>query len=198
MYILILNRNGSFVLLVVVALAGCVSAPQIPEHARTFDGAPFVVEELDGGEILVALEATSEETWTYFDLDNARAVIVDDPFEDLEWDLAFQRFRVKSNGGASGNGDVAVAALEIDDFEQSVAIDSIEWRSDSDTGIGFDYAFASGGNWYRYQMRTHTLESRRRVMMVRSTVGVVYRLQMLTYYDRFLISGYPTFRYIKS
>ena len=178
-------------------LAGCATAPEIPAHARIFDGAPVIVEVLGGGEILVGIDALSNEDWAYFDLDGSEAVFVADPLAESTWDLAFQRFRVKVNGGASGNGDVAVASLGTDDFSLPVDVDSVEWLTDSGSGNRTKYAFTSGGNWYQYRMSSHMLESRREVMLVRSTEGVVYRLQMLTYYDRYLISGYPTFRYAK-
>ena len=162
------------------------------------NGAPAIVEELAGGEVLVALDATAEEAWSYFDLDGAGLVTVDDPFVEMTWDIAFRRFRVKVNGGASGNGDVAVASLDTDDFDRPIPAESIDWITDSGSANRTNYAFTDDGNWYQYSFRTHTLESRRKVTAIRSTDGVVYRLQMLTYYDRFLISGYPTFRYVKS
>ena len=162
------------------------------------DGAPAVVEDSGGGEILVAVDASADGEWVYFDFDGARAVVVSDPFTEPTWDLAFQRFRVKSNGGVSGNGNVSIAALGTEDFTQDVTSESLEWRSDSGTGTRIKYAFTEDGSWYRYQSRSHTLESRRQVILVRSTEGIIYRLQMLTYYDRLLLSGYPTFRYARS
>ena len=137
------------------------------------------MEELGGGETLVAVDATSNEEWTYIDLDGERVVIVDDPFAESSWDLAFQRYRVKANGGASGNGEVAVAALGTDDFYQTVDIESVEWLTDSGSARG-KYAFTAEGAWYQYRMRSHSLESREDVKLVRSTDGVVYRLQRVS------------------
>jgi hypothetical protein len=180
----------------VIGFAGCATAPGIPEDARALEGAPATVESGGGGEIVAAVDATSEETWTYFDLDGSGIVQVADPFEESTWDLAFQRFNVKSNGGSSGNGNVEIAVSGTDDFTQPLPTGSLEWYSDTGSGDRISYAFAADGNWYKYSFATHTLESRRMVMAVRSTEGVVYRLQMLTYYDQFLIAGFPTFRYI--
>ena len=182
--------------LAVVAVVGCASAPTIPEYARPFDGQKAIVEVLPGGATLVALDATGESDWVYFDLDQAIQVEVTDPLADTTWDLAFQRFRVKANGGVSGHGGVAVAAVGTTNFAASPDSASAEWVLDEARGGDrVDLAFSAEGNWFRYRLRSHSLESREQVKLIRSSLGTIFKLQMMTYYDRFLISGHPTFRY---
>src|SRR5688572_30371109 len=58
------------------------------------------------------IDATSMDVWIYFDLESQEIVTPANPDDSTEWDLAFQRFKVKANGGASGTGGVEVAEVE--------------------------------------------------------------------------------------
>ena len=50
------------------------------------------------------INATSSTTWKYFSFATNDTVTVTDPANSTAWDLAFQRYRIKTNGGKSGNG----------------------------------------------------------------------------------------------
>jgi hypothetical protein len=50
------------------------------------------------------INATSSTAWKYFSFAKSDTIVVTDPANSLEWDLAFQRYRVKTNGGKSGSG----------------------------------------------------------------------------------------------
>ncbi len=179
-----------------VLVVGCSSVPTIPEYARYLAGEPSLVEDLGGGVTLVVVDATNTQDWLYFDLDEVEVVSVVSSEEDLRWDLAFQRFNVKSNGGASGNGGVQVAITGSTDFDNPPSVDDAEWGQDEPgLGSGVIYTFVAQGDWYRYDLGTHMLASRESVIYIRSTEGTVFKLQMVSYYDRILLAGYPTFRF---
>lgn len=81
----------------------------------------------DGGVKTVAVSATAgglmnalNEAFVYVDLDTATLVSVDDidALGDTTWDLAFKRVVIRSNGGSSGIGKVAVAKLSGTTFDQ--------------------------------------------------------------------------------
>ena len=50
------------------------------------------------------VDATSREAWTYFSFAKGGVVEVADPGNSMNWDLGFQRTKVKLNGGISGAG----------------------------------------------------------------------------------------------
>ncbi|MEL7450695.1 MAG: PKD domain-containing protein [Pseudomonadota bacterium] len=58
------------------------------------------------------IDATENEVWVYVDLDRFAVVTPTDALSDDSWDVAFQRFKVKVNGGVSGSGGVTVAAVK--------------------------------------------------------------------------------------
>ncbi len=50
------------------------------------------------------VNATSSTVWKYFSFEKNDTIAVSDPLASTDWDLAFQRYRIKTNGGKSGNG----------------------------------------------------------------------------------------------
>jgi hypothetical protein len=61
----------------------------------------------------VTLDATNPLGFTYFTFaDGGSVVSVADPLTSSDWDMAFQRFTVKLNGGVAGPGAVSGANLE--------------------------------------------------------------------------------------
>jgi len=50
------------------------------------------------------VNSTSSTTWKYFSFAKDDTIVVSDPLTSNEWDLAFQRYRIKTNGGMSGSG----------------------------------------------------------------------------------------------
>lgn len=55
------------------------------------------------------INSTSSTVWKYFSFSKNDTVVIADPMTSTEWDLAFQRYRVKTNGGLSGSGQGAAA-----------------------------------------------------------------------------------------
>jgi len=50
------------------------------------------------------INSSSSTTWKYFSFEKNDTVEISDPLNSAGWDLAFQRYRVKTNGGLSGGG----------------------------------------------------------------------------------------------
>jgi hypothetical protein len=50
------------------------------------------------------INSTASTKWKYFSFAENDTIIVTDPVSSTEWDLAFQRYRIRTNGGKSGSG----------------------------------------------------------------------------------------------
>ena len=109
------------------------------------------------------------------------------PETTASWDLAFNRYHGKANGGVSGVGDVAVATLEGADFDAVTTAPAAGYTSDGDE-------LALGG-WYAYDMTTHALHPADVVYVVRAVTGDYFKLKFTSYYDASSASGFPTFRW---
>lgn len=50
------------------------------------------------------IDASNSLGWKYFSFSENDTISVSDPSVSTDWDLAFQRYRIKTNGGESGKG----------------------------------------------------------------------------------------------
>jgi hypothetical protein len=130
------------------------------------------------------IDASDREQWTYFDLD----LSFDPLLEEVEgWDLGFQRFKVKSNNGISGDEGVEVAVLTdvvYDEIQEAPAAMYLIDQDDSDDeGDTPDYVFNLGDQWYEYDLSTHTLSPRDLVYIVHSSDDLYFKIRFLEYYN---------------
>src|SRR5689334_5680199 len=66
----------------------------------------------DAGVDTTQVQAEDKVKWVYFDFESNKEVGEEEP-----WDLAFQRFKIRMNGGAGGSGNAAVATFKDTSFD---------------------------------------------------------------------------------
>lgn len=153
------------------------------------DGGLFTSQEAFDGGVAMVVDATDAMRWVYFDFDSAVEV------EDLApgWDIAFQRFLIKTNGGFSGDGGVEVARVEAMSLLDVTSEPPGPWLVDQpdgvDEGSSDDYAFHQDPMWFEYDVRFHTLTPRPFIYVVRSTDRRLYRVKLRGFYDSVGTSG---------
>jgi hypothetical protein len=169
-----------------------------PDAGETDAGVPHVITSDGGsGSLRSVVDATSSEVWIYFDFERGREVAAEAP----EWDLGIQRFKLKSNGGMSGDGGVSVARLPGADFEaltQAPPADAgylVDAPDGPDEGITEDLAFLEGDGWFEYDPKYHTLKPRPVVFVVHTVEGGYFKVAILGFYDSVGTSGYLSFRW---
>lgn len=151
-------------------------------------------ENADGTTTTI-VDATSESAWIYLDLQSKQEKSPMDPATSNGWDLGFQRFQIKLNGGISGPGGMEVAAIAGVDFEEITQAPSTAYVTDEADGDDDDevpdLAFLTGDTrWYDYDPTSHVLTPRKLVYFLRSVEGDYYKLQILDYYANAGTSGY--------
>jgi hypothetical protein len=136
------------------------------------------------GTFTTTVDATSQTEWIGLDLDTRRQ---ESAATDAKWDVAFQRFHVRSRGGSSGTGGVEVALVPGTDLakvsqapQAGYAVDAVDGE---DTDTNPDTPFEVGEGWYSYDLATHKLSPRSQVYVVRSDAGAYFKLQFTGYYD---------------
>lgn len=209
-------------LLAAMLLASCAAELKTTNETETEEsdeeeiitalGGPNIKISNNGDETLqVVVDAHDEAVWIYLDLDTLTQVfpaaasdISVAAAEDGVWDLAFQRFKIGSNGGASGKAGVKIAALEGEDFLGLAAAPAdATFREDATDSSDEDnhpdlvfLKFPAGGNndgWYDYDSDTHVLTPRDVVYVPVSTLGNPYKIKLTNYYNSAGTSGYVTF-----
>lgn len=169
-------------------LGGDAVAP--PAEGRV--GPHTVNEPREGGGQLTTVDASDEVSWVYFDLETGAEIEVDDPAEDLQWDLAFRRFHIATNGGVSGSAgsEVALLSQAFDEVTETPNTGFIVDEADGDDeNEDPDYAFR---DWYDYNFMTHVLTPQAQTYVVLTGSGNVFKVALERYYDEAGTSGFPT------
>jgi len=150
-------------------------------------------EPRDGGGQLTTIDATDEMDWVYFDLETGVELDVEDPVANTEWDLAFRRFHIATNGGVSGDAgsEVAVLSEAFDAVDETPADGFVVDEPDGDDdNEDPDYAFA---DWYDYNFMTHVLTPKAQTYVVITGAGNAFKVALDHYYDDAGTSGHPRF-----
>ncbi len=160
-------------------------------------GGPEVSHTDEGdGVFLTRVDATAEDRWIYVSLVDGVQLDVDDPQIDASWDLAFQRFQIKLDGGVSGPAGVEAVVIDdaaFEDVEQAPADGYVGDQPDGDDdNEDPDYALRE---WYDYNIMTHLLTPAPVVYVIRTGDERHYKLAIEAYYDDAGTSGHVSFRW---
>jgi hypothetical protein len=177
--------------------AGLGCAEDLKLETEALPSEPVVTEPAGGNAFTTRVDASDAEVWIYFSFLSGGEVIPADPATSIDWDLGFQRFHVKSNGGASGSGGGSVAVLVDQAFDAVLTAPSEGYVSDlpdgDDDDTVVDTVFEEGDGWYDYDETTNRLSPRPFVYVVQTGRGTRYKLAILDYYDAAGSSGHPSF-----
>jgi heme-binding HmuY-like protein len=176
-------------------LAGC--ADDLKVDATDEGSQAIVTDPAMDGTFTTRVDAANPDTWVYFSFDSGSQVTPPDPASSDEWDLAFQRFHIISNGGVSGTGGAAIAIVSGQPFDAVTVAPSDGYVTDQpdtdDDDTVVNSAFESGDGWYDYDPATNRLSPYPNVYVVQTPSGDHFKLEILDYYDTAGTSGHPTF-----
>jgi len=189
-----------------VAILGTACAPDLRDRLQRDDGHGLNTEDLAQAGVLdtgadltepqeVVVDAQSETEWHPYDFERQGLVDV-----ALPWDLTFQRYRIRVNGGISGEEDVVAANLDDRVFDDVTAADvpadgDPAWVTDASDADGDGEDEGAFADWYDYDPSTHILTPKPRVTLVRTVEGAVVKVEVLDYYDDAGSPGFLRFRW---
>jgi hypothetical protein len=198
-----MRRIGFIAALFFASCAGDLD-PGRPDAGGDPSSGPFDHETNADGTTTTVVEATSETAWLYLDLETKNEVMPAAPESSRDWDLGFNRFRIKTNGGIGGSGGMKVAILPNADFAALTKAPSRGYVTDQldgeDMDTDPDFAFlqkhaASETGWFTYDALNHKLTAAPVVYVVKTVEGAYFKVQMLGYYSKDGTAGYPAFRW---
>ena len=155
------------------------------------------------GSVITVLRATSEQQWTNFSFQSQA-------LSDPSFDISFQRFKVRTNSGAtnsSGNGGacrsntnsfpgsgVTSTTLNCREFIADAQAQAEVIGGGGASYIGSDVLTNFDSGWFIYDIPT--LSPRMTVFVIRSFDGTrYYAVQVINYYSDAGTSGYPSIRW---
>lgn len=126
------------------------------------------------------VDARDEEHWSYFDFSRGKQVRIHDR-SSLEWDLAFRRGKIISNGGVTNKigkaglldlGEINFNAVEV--VPPKPLVQDVHGSSEPESKVL--------AQWYKYNYLTHKLTARKNVYILRTADGNYAKLQFMSFY----------------
>jgi hypothetical protein len=138
------------------------------------------------------------KSYIYFSLATGKEVPAADA-KTKNWDIAFSKTTIATNGGTSGPGEGGAIVWE-KPFDQVSEAPKDGYKTDGDAG--FAIPGGSGNSWYEYDMSVHAiLPIPGRTLLVKTATGKVAKVEIISYYKGAPEdvpteeSSYYTFRY---
>ena len=129
---------------------------------------------------LTVINASSENDWVYFDFSRGKVVKIHDK-TSLEWDLAFRRSKVISNGGATNKiGKAGLINLGSPHFDQVVDVPINNYTPDMSTKTETENPILL--KWYSYNYLTHKLSAKANTYAMKTADSKYAKVKFLDFY----------------
>ena len=129
---------------------------------------------------LTVINASSEKNWVYFDFSRGGVVEIHDK-TSLEWDLAFRRSKVISNGGATNKfGKAGLINLGSPNFDQVVDVPTNNYTPDMSTKTETENPILL--KWYSYNYLTHKLSAKANTYAMKTADSKYAKVKFLDFY----------------
>lgn len=187
---------------IALLLIGCGAgtASQDDPTAATYQPTPPQLQEVGArlvGPIIYTVDARSRDVWMYFDFARSAVVAVQNPKAD-SWDLTFQRYAIKTNGGDTNPaGQGALLSLGERDFATVTRVpDKAQFVSDVHPKNRPSSYNPVLQKWFTYSYLANVLAPKPIVYIVRTHDGKYAKMRLLSYYCASKSSGCLTFEYV--
>jgi hypothetical protein len=153
------------------------------------------------------INSTGSTAWKYFSFASNDTINVPDPANSAAWDIAFQRYRIKTNGGKSGSGSGSAAnsyqkgLIGFDALK--IVSDTATFASDDSISIAIQQGYAYYVvnpvlyTWFTLEFATQGTQivPTDYIFIVKTGTGKYAKVWFKSYYSPENISGYVTFQY---
>jgi hypothetical protein len=153
------------------------------------------------------VNSTGSTVWKYFSFADNDTVTVADPANSNAWDIAFQRYRIKTNGGLSGNG-LGSAANSYQKGQTgfdalSVVSDTSTFINDASISIAVQQGYATYivnpvlYTWFSLEFATQGTQivPSDYIFIIKTSSGKYAKVWFKSYYSPENVSGYVSFQY---
>ncbi len=157
------------------------------EEFETVPLPPKKIEKISTQNPTIQVNAKTKDSWrlVHFSSGKTHAVTEGEAkkkaFQNLNWDLGFSRTKIITNGGATNpQGETGAINLGPVDFDQVSKAPKKGYVEDK---ISFGNLINKElSSWYNYRTRTHNIESKRNVYVIKLTENRFMKMRILNYY----------------
>ena len=181
-----------FVVLVATMVASSLTRPAVETFVPT-PPRPGEVDDEFVGPRDYTVDATVHDSWVYFDFSRGSVVEIGSR-RSLDWDIAFQRHRMITNGGATNSLGMA-GVVDIGSIPPGTELQAPATGYVSDEQSGNNTRNPVLENWYDYSWTSHLLSPTNSSYALRTADGKYAVVKFLGYYCPGAQPGCITFQY---
>ena len=147
--------------------------------------------------IVYTINATKKGVWVHFSFSTMSVNYSPKINRDsTDWDIAFHRAKIVTNGGATNpKGNTAVALASTADFDSIIEAPVSGYVVDQPTANPREYKNPVLDPWYVYDFWTHKLTPQKAVYVIKTTNGDYVKMLILDYYCGTIAACY-TIKYV--
>ncbi len=187
---------GTVGVLFAALIVGLVVSSLVRPEVATFVPTPPAPAEVGPGSVgprTYTVDARSHEDWVHFDFSRG-SVVQRESEGSLDWDIAFRRHRMITNGGGTNRlGRAGVLDLGETTLEAGVVLPVDGYVVDERRGDEPRNRVLE--DWYEYSWISHLLRPTDKTYALRTANGEYALLRFLSYYCPGGQAGCVTFRY---
>jgi hypothetical protein len=153
------------------------------------------------------INSSSSAAWKYFSFEKNDTVNISDPATSTDWDLAFQRYRIKTNGGLSGGamGSAANSYLKGQTgFDALVVVsDTASFAADGPIQIAVQQGYATYivnpelYTWFAIELAAQGTQivPSDFIYIAKTATGKYAKVWFKSYYSASNVSGHVSMQY---
>jgi len=125
------------------------------------------------------VNASADDKWIYYDLSSGAAVKIMDP-SSLEWDLAFRRSQIITNGGATNRfGKAGLHDMGEVPFDEVLEVPSDGYIADVATKTETENPVLL--KWFKYNFLTHKLTAKKNIYAFKTADDKFAKIQFVSF-----------------
>ena len=157
------------------------------EEFETVPLPPKVIKKISTQNPTIQINAKVKDAWMLVHFPSKKTHMVTDDefkknaFQSLDWDLGFSRTKIITNGGATNplgyTGAINIGPVEFNKVNKAPKNGYIEDEVTFGNLINKELS-----DWYTYRTRTHNIESKNNVYLIKLNNNRFMKMQILNYY----------------
>ncbi|MZG54349.1 MAG: hypothetical protein F3743_12145 [Nitrospinae bacterium] len=157
------------------------------EEFETVPLPPKKIKKISTNNPTIQVNAKIKDSWSLVNFSSGKTHSVADnkarekAFQEISWDLGFSRTKIITNGGATNpQGKTGVINLGPVDFDK---VSKAPRKGYVEDKISFGSLINKElSDWYNYRTRTHNIESKKNVYVVKLKNNRFMKMRILNYY----------------
>lgn len=148
---------------------------------------PKKIKKISTKNPTIEINAKAKDSWRLVDFSSGETHVIHEEdmkkngFKDINWDLGFSRTKIISNSGVtnplSKAGVINLGPIDFDALDKAPQNGYV--KDDLSLGSLINKEFSG---WYNYRTRTHNIESKNNVYVIKTADNRFMKMRILNYY----------------